>query len=171
MQRRRLETATTVDADRSSTLSSFVQYKPIANDTIRMSMPRSTTPSTLPVSTTSSTISSKVTALPSSTGVSLEEKRSSSNIHEGGVAATATSGGVDILLQQLNDTGENSTLTRTANDWESFKTDTGLGVSLEAHTESKGAFLKKKDFLDRVDYRIFEHERIARERERGKKTK
>ena len=77
--------------------------------------------------------------------------------------------GVDDLLQKMNDTGKVSTIAKTAVDWEAFKTDTGLAASLEDHTESKGAFLKKKDFLDRVDQRKFEYERQVRERDRVKK--
>ena len=84
-------------------------------------------------------------------------------------SATATVGGVDDLLKKMNDTGKVSTITKTAHDWESFKADTGLQASLEEHTESKGAYLKRQDFLDRVDHRKFEKERQVRERERAKK--
>lgn len=80
-------------------------------------------------------------------------------------------GGVDDLLQKINDTGKVSTIAKTAQDWETFKADTGLSASLEEYTESKGAFLKKRDFLERVDQRKFERERTARERERFKNTK
>lgn len=87
-------------------------------------------------------------------------------------AAGSGGGGVDDLLQKMNETGKISTITRTANDWESFKTDNaGLGASLEEYTESKGAFLKKKDFLERVDHRKFTHERNERERNRLKNSK
>ena len=83
--------------------------------------------------------------------------------------ATGGGGGVDDLLKKMNETGKVTTIAKTAHDWENFKTDTGLAASLEEHTESKGAFLKKKDFLDRVDYRKFEHERQERERDRAKR--
>jgi hypothetical protein len=87
-------------------------------------------------------------------------------------AAGSGGGGVDDLLQKMNETSKVSTISRTANDWESFKTDNaGLGASLEEHTESKGAFLKKKDFLERVDQRKFAHERNDRERNRLKNSK
>lgn len=81
--------------------------------------------------------------------------------------------GVDDLLSKLNDTGKTSTLTKTAVDWETFKRrqdNTGLATSLEEHTESKGAYLKRQDFLQRVDQRKFQRERRARERERNKKS-
>ena len=86
-----------------------------------------------------------------------------------GSAGSGSGGGVDDLLKKMNDAGKVSTIAKTAHDWENFKTDTGLAASLEEHIESKGAFLKKQDFLERVDHRKFQHERQERERERAKK--
>ena len=85
------------------------------------------------------------------------------------VTRSKKTAGVDDLLQKMNDTGKVSTIAKTAVDWESFKAGTGLAASLEEHTESKGAFLKRQDFLERVDHRKFAHERQERERERAKR--
>mmetsp|Transcript_7860 Transcript_7860/g.21921 ORF Transcript_7860/g.21921 Transcript_7860/m.21921 type:complete len:284 (+) Transcript_7860:59-910(+) len=77
--------------------------------------------------------------------------------------------GVDSLLHQMQDKKKTSTIMRTAMDWESFKEQSGtLGEKLEQHAESKGAYLKRQDFLNRVDNRKFEQERDDRERNRAK---
>ena len=62
-------------------------------------------------------------------------------------------------------TGPNkvSTVAKTSQDWDQFKTTTGLGESLEAQAESSTAYLKRQDFLQRVDHRTFEMEKQERE--------
>jgi len=76
--------------------------------------------------------------------------------------------GVDNLLQQLNEK-KITTITKTAADWDQFKEKTGLGEHLEEQAESSTAFLKKQDFLNRVDNRTFEIERKERDRDRAKR--
>ncbi|KAL7576345.1 hypothetical protein ACA910_018161 [Epithemia clementina (nom. ined.)] len=79
--------------------------------------------------------------------------------------------GVDALLQQMQGPKSTSTIMKTAIDWESFKEESGaLGEKLEQHAESKGAYLKRQDFLTRVDHRQFEQERQERERSRARKS-
>jgi len=89
------------------------------------------------------------------------------------VPATAKnkSGGVDNLLQQLSGPDKVSTVAKTHTDWDQFKQRTGLGETLEEQADSKTAFLKKQDFLHRVDHRTFEKERAERDRERAKRGK
>lgn len=83
-------------------------------------------------------------------------------------ATAAASGGVDNLLQQLNEK-KITTITKTSVDWDQFKEKTGLGEHLEEKAESSTAYLKKQDFLNRVDNRTFEIERKERDRDRAKR--
>lgn len=86
-------------------------------------------------------------------------------------APDVSSSGVDSLLEQMQDKKPTSTIMRTAMAWEVFKEQSGiLGEKLEEHAESKGAYLKRQDFLNRVDNRKFEHEREQRERNRNTKS-
>jgi hypothetical protein len=82
-------------------------------------------------------------------------------------AATAPrKGGVQNLLQELSGPQTTTTVAKTHADWGQFKEQTGLGDKLEEQAESKAAFLKRQDFLERVDHRKFELEKKDRERER-----
>lgn len=81
--------------------------------------------------------------------------------------AVAT-GGMSNLLKQLASTDKVSTVAKTSADWDQFKEQTGLGEKLEEQAESKDAYLKRQDFLTRVDQRQFEIEREERERNRVK---
>ncbi|EEC47411.1 predicted protein [Phaeodactylum tricornutum CCAP 1055/1] len=81
-------------------------------------------------------------------------------------------GGVDQLLQNLqNPNAKTTTIAKTSADWESFKDQTGLGTKLEEQAESKHAYLKRQDFLHRVDNRTFELEKQERDQERSKRGK
>jgi hypothetical protein len=62
-----------------------------------------------------------------------------------------------------------TTVAKTSADWEQFKETTGLGEKLEEQAESSTSYLKKQDFLHRVDHRKFELEKQERERERAKR--
>eukprot|EP00977_Amphora_coffeiformis_P016707 scaffold5238_cov177-Amphora_coffeaeformis.AAC.2 len=137
----------------------FIKLKTSLPTTMRNPSPRMSS------SATSASLSTVPTTQPTPTTTNFQKPSPPAPV--GAAAAPPT--GVDDLLQKMNDTGKVSTIAKTAVDWEHFKTDTGLAASLEEHTESKGAFLKKKDFLERVDHRKFEHERQVRERERVKK--
>lgn len=75
-------------------------------------------------------------------------------------------GGVENLLQELSGPQTTTTVAKTHADWGQFKEQTGLGDKLEEQAESKAAFLKRQDFLQRVDHRKFELEKKDRERER-----
>ena len=54
-------------------------------------------------------------------------------------------------------------------DWEQFKDDSGLGETLEAAAQGNRAYLKKQDFLNRVDQRTFQLEKAERDKERAKR--
>lgn len=78
--------------------------------------------------------------------------------------------GIDSLLNQLNsDPNKISTVAKTAMDWDQFKDQTGLGEKLEEQADSSTAYLKKQDFLTRVDHRTFELEKKERDRSRAKR--
>jgi Bucentaur or craniofacial development len=86
------------------------------------------------------------------------------------VAAGRSGGGMDQLLAEMSQSGKVTTTAKTAADWESFKATAlgpGLGDKLEEHAESKGAYLKRQDFLTRVDQRQFEKEKAEREQTRA----
>jgi hypothetical protein len=83
--------------------------------------------------------------------------------------ANATAAGVDSLLDQLKDGKETTVTAKTAADWDQFKDTTGLGSKLEQHAVGKNAFLKKQDFLQRVDHRKFDLERQERDKVRSKR--
>ncbi len=91
------------------------------------------------------------------------------------VATTATTttrsprkrGGLDNLLSQISRPDKLSTLSKTAADWDMFKsTNVDLATKLEDTAMGNEAYLVKKDFLSRVDTRQFELEKAQREKER-----
>ena len=79
--------------------------------------------------------------------------------------------GIDSLLKEIAGPSQLSTVAKTSSDWDAFKTDTGMEEQLEQQAQSKTAFLVKKDFLNRVDARRFEHEKEKRDQERTKRGK
>lgn len=81
-----------------------------------------------------------------------------------------TSGGIDQLLKNISEPAPVTTVAKTSHDWERFKDQSGLGTKLEEQVDSKNAYLKKQDFLTRVDHRKFEIERQERERDRVKQA-
>lgn len=78
-------------------------------------------------------------------------------------------GGVDKLLKQLAAPEKVSTVAKTSADWDQFKEKTGLGEKLEEQADSKDAYLKRQDFLTRVDHRRFELEKEERDKNRVKR--
>ena len=50
---------------------------------------------------------------------------------------------------------------KTSSDWDQFKEKSGMNEELEKKAQDKDAFLVKKDFLQRVDLRRFEHEKTV----------
>lgn len=75
-------------------------------------------------------------------------------------------GGVENLLQELSGVQTTTTVAKTHADWGHFKEQSGLADKLEEQVESKAAYLKRQDFLQRVDERKFELEKKERERDR-----
>ncbi|KAM3829193.1 craniofacial development protein 1 isoform 3-T4 [Vipera latastei] len=55
-----------------------------------------------------------------------------------------------------------STLEKSKLDWENFKEEEGIGDELAIHNRGKDGYLERRAFLERVDYRQFEHERDLR---------
>ncbi|XP_015671358.1 craniofacial development protein 1 [Protobothrops mucrosquamatus] len=55
-----------------------------------------------------------------------------------------------------------STLEKSKLDWETFKEEEGIGDELAIHNRGKDGYLERRAFLERVDYRQFEHERDIR---------
>jgi hypothetical protein len=82
--------------------------------------------------------------------------------------ATKGGGGVDDLLEKFVEK-KTTTVAKTSADWEHFKETTGLGEKLEEQAESSTSYLKKQDFLHRVDHRKFELEKQERDRERARR--
>jgi hypothetical protein len=87
----------------------------------------------------------------------------------GSAKQQAMATGVDSLLNQMNGPNKISTVAKTAADWDQFKEQTGLGEKLEEQADSSTAYLKKQDFLTRVDHRTFELEKKERDRSRIKR--
>jgi hypothetical protein len=81
----------------------------------------------------------------------------------------SSGGGVDVLLQQLNAPQKVSTVAKTSADWDQFKQATGLGATLEEQADSATSYLKKQDFLSRVDHRTFDLEKKDRDVQRAKR--
>jgi Bucentaur or craniofacial development len=79
--------------------------------------------------------------------------------------------GLDILLQELDGPSKLTTVAKTSADWDQFKVKEGLDDDLTKQAQGKNAFLKKKDFLDRVDARRFEVEKEVRDSERTTRGK
>ena len=84
--------------------------------------------------------------------------------------STKTSG-LDILLKELDGPSKLTTVAKTSADWDQFKVKEGLDDDLTKQAQGKNAFLKKKDFLDRVDARRFEVEKEVRDSERTTRGK
>jgi Bucentaur or craniofacial development len=80
-------------------------------------------------------------------------------------------GGVDRLLSEISGKAPVSTLSKTSTDWESFKSASGLGDTIEEKAQGKDSFLNRQDFLTRVDHRTFEVEKQERDRERAQRGK
>jgi len=84
-----------------------------------------------------------------------------------------TQGGLDTLLENLAGPAKISTIVKTSSDWEVFKQKQGSDMkeSLETKAQGSQAYLQRKDFLDRVDQRRFEHEKARRDLDRAARGK
>jgi Bucentaur or craniofacial development len=83
----------------------------------------------------------------------------------------APSAAVSDLITALQGPQTTSTVAQTSADWDRFKDTSGLGSHLEDQAESSQSFLKRQDFLQRVDHRTFELEKRERDMERAKRGK
>lgn len=83
-------------------------------------------------------------------------------------ATAASSGvkrpvGISSVIGKLGSKKQKlSTLEKSKLDWESFKAQEGIGEELAHHNRGKDGYIERKAFLERVDYRQFEHEREIR---------
>ena len=82
-------------------------------------------------------------------------------------APTPAPGGIDSVLANLGGPQKMTTVAKTSSDWDNFKDKTGLDEELEEKAKGKDAYLVKKDFLNRVDQRTFEVEKVERDRKRA----
>lgn len=71
---------------------------------------------------------------------------------------------LDAALSAISGPVKLNTITKSGADWDNFKETSGLGAELEQ--AAKDGFLAKKDFLERVDQRLFEKERDLRAEQR-----
>jgi hypothetical protein len=86
-------------------------------------------------------------------------------------SSTSTSSNLDNVLKKIAGKKQMNTVEKTSNDWEGFKeTDKTLQDDLERTAQSKNAYLVKQDFLNRVDQRKFELEKVERDRERSRRA-
>jgi hypothetical protein len=86
-------------------------------------------------------------------------------------SSASTSSNLDNVLKQIAGKKQMNTVEKTSNDWEGFKeTDKTLQDDLERTAQSKNAYLVKQDFLNRVDQRKFELEKVERDRERSRRA-
>ena len=85
--------------------------------------------------------------------------------------STSTSSNLDHVLKQIAGKKQMNTVEKTSKDWEGFKeTDQTLQDDLERTAQSKNAYLVKQDFLNRVDQRKFELEKVERDRDRSRRA-
>ena len=75
------------------------------------------------------------------------------------------------LLQQLDGSTKITTITKTALDWEHYKDQNCLNDALEQQTTATTAYLPKQEFLQRVDQRKYEQEKLQRLHEQGRAKK
>ncbi len=128
---------------------------------------------------TKGTITNAVT-IDTSDGTSVGDTRTTASNPTSTSAATATTtttttrgprpkrGGLDNLLSQISRPDKLSTMSKTAADWDMFKSsNVDLATKLEDTAMGNEAYLVKKDFLNRVDTRQFELEKAQREKERA----
>jgi hypothetical protein len=122
---------------------------------------------------TTSTITNAAT-IDTSDGTSVNDARTTASNPITSATATITTrgprkkGGLDNLLSQISRPDKLSTMSKTAADWDMFKsTNVDLATKLEDTAMGNEAYLVKKDFLNRVDTRQFELEKAQREKERA----
>lgn len=135
-----------------------------------------TTNDSTPVSITTGTLQGRATTMEDSiipsTDLSRMDEPTTTTINTTkkiSAGPRTVGGGMKQILEQI--TGgptKVSTVAKTSADWDQFKEQTGLAGKIEEKAESKEAYLKRQEFLTRVDHRKFEIEREERERNRIK---
>ncbi|XP_015223989.2 craniofacial development protein 1 isoform X1 [Lepisosteus oculatus] len=71
--------------------------------------------------------------------------------------------GVSSVLSRIGGKKQKmSTLEKSRLDWDSFKTEEGIGDELAIHNRGKEGYVERKAFLERVDQRQFELEKSLR---------
>lgn len=125
--------------------------------------PSSTVTSTS--STSSSTSSSTVTKSDPQTP-SLSSAISSSSTPS---IPVRKPGGLSNLAASLGKKKGGSTLLKSKQDWETFKSESGLVEELAEHTKGKDSFVERQAFLSRADVRQFEREKEIRDKIRARR--
>ncbi|KAJ4900741.1 Craniofacial development protein 1/Bucentaur [Raphanus sativus] len=78
-------------------------------------------------------------------------------------SSSASTSGVDAVLEQIKKKQKLSVLDKTKKDWGEYKEDNkGVEDELDKYKKSSDQYLDKVSFLERADYRQFEKERDAR---------
>lgn len=116
-------------------------------------------------STSSSISSSNSEALPSKSSTSTTSSSTSSQL----VPQIRKSGGLNSLAASLGKTKGPSTLLQSKQDWETFKSESGLTEELAEHTKGKDSFVERQAFISRADVRQFEKEKEIRDKIRARR--
>ena len=78
-------------------------------------------------------------------------------------SSSASTSGVDAVLEQIKKKQKLSVLDKTKKDWGEYKEENkGVEDELDKYKKSSDQYLDKVSFLERADYRQFEKERDAR---------
>uniref|UniRef100_A0A6S8FAG4 BCNT-C domain-containing protein n=1 Tax=Aureoumbra lagunensis TaxID=44058 RepID=A0A6S8FAG4_9STRA len=97
-----------------------------------------------------------------STKIKIPNTNTSLNFND--ITKKSAQGRLDAVLKELRGPKTVTAVEKSAHDWDQYKAKSGLEESLR--NVSKEGYLSKQDFLQRVDYRQFEHERDDRQRQR-----
>jgi len=73
-----------------------------------------------------------------------------------------SSGGLSSVLGKIGKKQKISVLEKSKIDWDGFKEKEGISDELKIHNRGKEGYLERQAFLQRTDYRQFEHERSLR---------
>ena len=78
-------------------------------------------------------------------------------------SSSASTSGVDAVLEQIKKKQKLSVLDKTKKDWGEYKEENkGVEDELDKYKKSSDQYLDKVSFLERADYRQFEKERDVR---------
>ena len=149
--------ARTVKVEPSSTVTSTSAS--VSSSTVTKSDPQATS-----VSATSSSASSS-SASSSSASSSLASSSSPSTP----TIPVRKAGGLSNLAASLGKKKGASTLLKSKEDWETFKSESGIVEELAEHTKGKDSFVERQAFLSRADVRQFEREKEIRDKIRARR--